>query len=61
MVCELTVYVKNEEKKLTKDHLIYETFSVADDDPVIVECKNKAIAEFQDIPDKVRIKITMEL
>ena len=38
MVSELTVVVKDEEKNLRKKFLIYETYTVDENDPTIKNC-----------------------
>jgi hypothetical protein len=61
MLSELTVIVKNEEKRQTTKHLIYEKYSVHEGDPVIRYHIDNAIKEFCGEPDDIRIKITMEI
>lgn len=61
MLSELTVIVKNEEKRQTTKHLIYEYYAIHEEDPIIKEHIDKAIKEFNDEPDDIRIKISMEV
>jgi hypothetical protein len=59
MVAEITVTVRNEEKVLKSKHLIYDTFTTADCDPVLKECIDKAVKEFQSTPDSVKVRINL--
>ena len=61
MPSEISVVVKNEEKRQTTNHLIYDDYCVDEDDPVIKKCIEHAIAEFNGEPDKITIKIVMEV
>lgn len=60
-VSEITVVVKDNEKSLRAKYLIYESYAVHSDDPVIGMCVAKTIESFQGEPDSVRIRISMEL
>lgn len=61
MAFELSVTVKNEEKRQTTKHLIYDACSVSENDPIIEECINQAVKEFNAEPDDIRIKISLEV
>ncbi len=61
MVAEITVTVKNEEKRLVSKYLIYDTFTTADCDPIIKDCIDKSIVAFKDEHDSVRIRINLEV
>ena len=61
MVSELTVIVKNEEKNLRVKYLLYESYQVDEDDPIIKDCVEKTIASFDGDPIDVRVSITMEI
>jgi hypothetical protein len=61
MLSELTVIVKNEEKRQTTKHLIYEPYSICGDDSIIQEAILQAVKEFNADPDDIRIKISMEV
>lgn len=61
MPSELSITVKNEETRLTKKHLIYDVYAVHEDDPLIKEHIDAAVKEFNATPDKVSVKITMEV
>lgn len=62
MVAEVTVTVKNEEKTLKMNHLIYEEFTASEDDPIIQNLIRETHKQFsingEDSTDiKVRINI----
>ncbi len=61
MLSELSITVKNEEKRQTTKHLIYESYEVDPLDPVIKPLMDQAVKEFGDTPDKISVKITMEV
>ena len=60
-VSEITVVVKDYEKRLRAKFLIYESYTVNSDDPIIGMCVAKTIESFQGEPDSVSIKISMVL
>lgn len=59
MVSELTITIKDEEKTLKKKYLMYETYSVSDDDATIRECVKETLKGFDGTPAKITAKITM--
>lgn len=59
MVAELTVSIKDEEKTLKKKFLIYETFQVKDDDPIIKSCIDETLKNFSSQPSKIVVKINL--
>ena len=61
MVSELTVVVKNEEKRQTTKHLIYDIFTVDEEDPLLKDLIDKAIKQFNGEVDDIRVKISMEM
>ncbi len=61
MVSELSITVKNEEKRQTTKHLIYDVYAVHEEDPIIKEHMDSAVKEFNATPDSVKIKISMEV
>jgi len=61
MLSELTVIVKNEEKRQTTKRLVYEVYAVHEEDPVIKTAIEEAIREFNCDPDDIRVKISMEI
>lgn len=61
MAVELTVTIKDEERKLTKDFLIYEQVTFTENDPVIDKCVKESIEEFKGEPEDIKIRATMIL
>lgn len=61
MLSELSITVKNEEKRQTTKHLIYELYTVHEEDPIIKDLMDAAVKEFNATPDSVKVKITMEV
>lgn len=59
MVAELSVHLKNEEKKQVHKHLVYDTFTCSIDDDVIKNIVDTAVKEFNDEVDDIQIKIKM--
>ena len=57
---ELTVKVSNEEKRMTKKHLVHENDLVLSrDDPLLISLVNEATQEFASEVDDVKLIITM--
>lgn len=61
MPSELSITVKNEEKRQTTNHLIYENYTVNEEDPIVKELIDQAVKEFNASVDAIRIKISMEV
>ncbi len=61
MPVELTFTLKDVDKKLTKDFIIYEIISMVDDDPIIMECLKNVMADFKGTPDDIKVKAIMVL
>lgn len=61
MCCELTITVKDNEKTLKTKHLVYETFCMNQDEPVIQELIADTIKQFKGTPDRVRVTSKFEV
>jgi len=61
MPSEISITVKNDEKRQTTKHLIYDVYAVHEEDPLIKDLMDKAVKEFNDEVDKVTVKITLEV
>ena len=61
MPSELSITVKNEEKRQTTNHLIYENYTVNEEDPIVKELIDQAVKEFNASVDAISIKISMEV
>lgn len=58
--CELTVTIKDSEKNLKKKFLIYEIFTIADNDKVIKNCVEETLEEFCGEPEDIKVRINLE-
>ena len=61
MFSEISVTIKDSEKRLTKKYPTYASYSVQEDDPVIKECVEETLKNFGDEPDDIKVRITMEI
>jgi hypothetical protein len=58
---ELTVILKDSERTYRQKFLIYKTYSICPDDPVIFTCIEQAKKNFEGDPESVQVKIHMEI
>lgn len=61
MSIELTVTIKDDERKLTKQYNVYENVTFVETDPVLMKYVKEARAEFKGEPEDVVIKALMYL
>jgi len=61
MPCELTVSIKDEEKTLKKKFLIYENFTVNENDPMIKSCIEETLKNFSAPPLRITVRINLLL
>jgi len=61
MFSEISVTIKDDEKRLNKKFPSYEKITVDEDDPVIKECIRETLENFDGTPDSIKVTITMEL
>jgi adenine/guanine phosphoribosyltransferase-like PRPP-binding protein len=61
MFSELSVTIKDDEKRLNKKFTIYDTYQVDEDDPTIKQCINEVLENFDGTPDSVKVIITLEM
>lgn len=59
--CEVSITVKTTEKNLKFKHLVYEEFKASCDDPVLKQLIHQAVEEFKDPPEKVVLRIRLDL
>ena len=59
MVVEVKVTVKNPEKTLSKDFLIYEPLVLDENDPMLHGYIEETVKEFNDEPDSVKVRAVM--
>lgn len=58
---ELTVILKDSDRTYRQKFLIYEAYSVTDNDPVINMCIEEAKKNFEGDPETIQIKIHLEI
>ena len=58
---ELTVILKDSDSTYRQKFLIYEQYSMSDDDPVIRMCIEEAKKNFEGEPESIQIKIHLEI
>lgn len=56
---EISIVIKNDERRQTQKFLIYEKVGLDIHDPIIDRCLHEAIANFNDEPDSVVVKSLM--
>jgi hypothetical protein len=56
MSIELTVTIKDDERKLTKQYNVYEDVTFAEHDPILMKYIKEARDEFQGEPDDIVVK-----
>jgi hypothetical protein len=58
---ELTVILKDSDRTYRQMFLIYEGYTTAEDDPVILDCIYQAKKSFEGDPESVQVKIHLEI
>lgn len=58
---ELSIMIKDDERKLTKDFTLYEIITLDPSDPTIANCLKEVRNEFKGEPEDIKIKATMVL
>lgn len=58
---EICVTIKDDEKRLSKKFLLYETYQVDEEDSTIQECIQETLKNFDGDPENVRVTITLEI
>ncbi len=61
MFSEISITIKNDEKRLNKKFMSYEEYTVSEEDPFIKECIEQTLGEFGETPDSVKVCIIMEI
>lgn len=59
MSIELVVTLKDEERTLKKEFLIYEPVTLVEDDPIIMQCIEEVLDEFKGEPDDIKVRALM--
>lgn len=58
---EITVILKDSDRTYRQKFLIYENFTMSDDDPIILSCIEEAMKSFEGDPETIQIKVHMEI
>lgn len=61
MTVELSVTIKDDERKFTKDFLIYQEFVMNEQDALIAQYVKECINEFKGEPEHIIVKTKMVL
>lgn len=61
MSIELVVTIKDAERTLKRDFLLYDAVTMVDSDPHITKCVNEALEEFKGEPEDIKIRALMVL
>ncbi len=61
MFKELSVTIKDDEKRLSKKFPLYDEIMVDEHDPVIKQCIDETLKNFDGTPDSVKVTIVMEM
>lgn len=61
MFSELSVMIKDDEKRLNKKFTIYESYTVDENDPIIKDCVEQTLENFDGTPDNIKVTITLEM
>jgi len=59
MVAVIEVSIKGEERKYKRQFLVYESFMMDENDPIITQCIKETVDEFKGEPDDVKLKACM--
>ncbi len=55
----IKIHIKNSEKKLTHDHLVYQRIELDKDDPIIKNLLDECVKEFGEDPEKISVTCTL--
>lgn len=58
---ELTVVIKDEEKTLRTKYALYDEYTVREDDPIIKDCIEKTLENFDGEPSDITVNIKLEI
>jgi hypothetical protein len=61
MFSEISVTIKDDEKRLTKKFIQYQEFMISEDEPIIQECIKETLDNFDGTPDSIKVTVIMEL
>lgn len=58
---EISIIIKDSERRYKRDFTEYDNFQVHEDDPVVKECIETALQEFKGEPDSIVLKVHREI
>lgn len=58
---ELTVILKDSERRYSQKFLMYDSYAMNDSDPVIHNCIAEAKKSFEGEPESIQVKVHMEI
>lgn len=58
---ELTVILSDADRTYRQKFLIYETYTVSEDEPMIRTCIDEAMKNFEGEPENIQVKIHLEI
>lgn len=61
MVAKVVVTVKNEEKKLVTDHLVYDKFVAHHEDATVKSLVDDTVKQFKDEVESINVRINLEI
>lgn len=61
MFSEISVTIKDDEKRLNKKFPVYEDYTVDENDPIIKQCIEETIENFDGTPDNIKVTITLDI
>ena len=56
---ELKIRIKDSERKLEREYLIYEPVTFVDTDPIIMKCVQELVEEFKGEPEDIQVRALM--
>lgn len=60
-VTELTITIKDEEKTVKNKFLLYDSYTLSDQDPIVKDCIGKTLLDFNGEPSSIKLKATLSL
>ena len=61
MNSEITVILKDPERTYRQKFLIYSEYTVSEHDPIILDCIQNALKNFEGDPETIQVKIHIEV
>lgn len=61
MFSEISVTIKDDEKRLNKKFTSYEVYEIEENDSVIKSCIEETLSNFDGKPDSIKVNITLDM